>query len=171
MFNSLKNFLVAKSTNDTEKSGGDVRADCGAELLSHFKDEWAQLHEFNEENAAGAQKVAETISAIHLRMSRNHYMMGQIANALNKEPTLADTMKECVSNMGVLRDLFEDVQMALIRLEDLIEDVELGKQKIELRHQLSLYKDSKLGKYIFFTCDCISYRKTGAFAISCGNFC
>ena len=116
----------------------------GTEILTHYQEQWAELHNLNEENAKTAEKLAEKINVLHSKTVRDCDNVIDITQLLNSTPTVNKSMEMCCQQIAHLHKSFENVEKGILDLEDLIERIELEKRKVEHKYQLALYKEKKM---------------------------
>lgn len=154
MFGNLKEKIISVGKNVrlfTENKSPplatytNVNLNAGAQILSHFQNQWEQLHELNEENAHKSQVLADLIEELHNKVSADHRNVCDISYLLsNGTNNLSKSVTNCVTELEKLHESFEIVEKDLLQLENLIENLELQEKELEHRFQLALYKEKKL---------------------------
>lgn len=147
MFQSIKEILG--SPKATQRKEETVNIDAGAEILTHFQTQWAELHEINESNAKCAENVAETIFKLHEKIVRDNVTITGITQLLNSPNGVENSLRVCGEQIQNLTNSFEDVENGLLELEKLVLLCEFEKRKMEHRHELALYKKKKSGESCF----------------------
>ncbi|KAF5299555.1 hypothetical protein FQR65_LT09360 [Abscondita terminalis] len=153
MLSSLKGRLINVSkltllspTNEDElvKAAPTIELNAGADILTHFQKQWADLHNLNEENATNAAKLADTIEILHTKISTEHANIIEMIQILNATPTINKSIESCCQQLKDLQKSFDKTEKGILDLEDVIERLELERRKVEHKYQLALYKEKKL---------------------------
>jgi len=148
LLNNVSKIGLLSPTSDEESVGSpSVALNTGAAILSHFQQEWAELHELNEDNAKNAAVLAETISSMHGKINKNYNNIVEITQILSAPPTLNKSVEHCLSQIRNLQQSFENTERNLLDLEDAIETLELQKRKVDHKYQLALYKEKRLANF------------------------
>ncbi|XP_022907925.2 dysbindin protein homolog isoform X1 [Onthophagus taurus] len=148
MFNTLKGLLHAgKQILNEETTPTDlynVNPNIGAEILSHYQQEWAEIHKQSEENASAANHVADEIERVYSKVLKDHENLQKTMSFLSATGSLKLQIDHCLIQIDGLYNDFDRAEKSLMSLDDLIDKVELEHKKIDHRHQLALYKEKKL---------------------------
>ncbi|KAF5279665.1 hypothetical protein FQA39_LY18249 [Lamprigera yunnana] len=152
MLTSLKGKLlnvgkisILSTTNEEEPiKPPTIAVNAGAGILTHFQEQWAELHNINEENASNAAKLAQTINNLHTKIYKDHTNIIEIIQLLNATPTINKSIEICCQQVKDLQQSFEKVEKGILDFEDIVERVDLEKRKVEHKYQLALYKEKKL---------------------------
>lgn len=119
----------------------------GADLLLHYQKQWEELHNNNEENAKKAEEVNQLIENLHQNCQHEGTTMQQLNVQLTQVPRLQTSVLTLMNKIGELEGLFEEVESALLSLEDVIETQQLQEQQLDQRFQLALHKEKRLAGY------------------------
>lgn len=139
MLSNIKNKLVSATKNvgllkDEEKQENansnliEINT-AGAKILSNFQQQWAEIHELNEQNSSAVQSVATQISNLHLVVCKTALNIAEINKILSSSKSFKSIADNCVSQLKQLQNSAENVEKSLILLEDLTDRVELEKMK------------------------------------------
>jgi len=116
--------LSQRKSNSTlpggEKIGPKVNQDVGAELLTHFKDEWADIHKSTEESSRRATEMDSHLKQINQSIMRS-----------------CAIMNKCKEEFGCLKDVVEALDEAHSKVESIIDLIHQVEQDI---HNYSLVK-------------------------------
>jgi len=144
LLNVSKIGLLSPTSEEVPVATPPAVVNAGTAILTHFQQQWAELHELNEDNAKNAAKLAESISIVHAKVSRDYNNIVEITQLLNAPPTLDKSVDSCLAQIRQLQHSFETTERSLLDLEDAIEALELEKKKVDHKYQLALYKEKKL---------------------------
>ncbi|KAB0805535.1 hypothetical protein PPYR_02523 [Photinus pyralis] len=155
MLTTLKGKLLNVSkigllspTNEEGPTKSPVNTlNAGADILTHYQDQWADIHSLNEENASSAAKLAAEINLLHTKTSVDYTNVVEITHLLNATPTINKSMETCCEQIKHLHTSFQNVEKGILDLEDLIERIELERRKVEHKYQLALYKEKKMAHF------------------------
>lgn len=147
LLNVSKIALLSPTTEEKSVNSPFIDVKAGSEILSHFQQEWAELHEINEQNAKSGAKLAESINEMHTKINNDYSNVVEIIQLLNAPQTINKSIESCLSQIRNLHDSFEKTEKGLIDLEETIEKLELEKIKVDHQYQLTLYKEKKLANF------------------------
>ncbi|XP_072385196.1 dysbindin protein homolog [Diabrotica undecimpunctata] len=119
-----------------------INVNAGAEILTHFQDQWEELHKINEDNARKAEKIAQEIDKISSYVSDNKKNLGLINHILITSQ-LSSNIDKCLKNIQELYNTSQTIEKDLIQLEDLIEQADFNKLKQEHEYHLEQYRSRK----------------------------
>ncbi|GIY13107.1 uncharacterized protein CDAR_420701 [Caerostris darwini] len=124
-----------------------VSPHAGANLLHYYQQQWEVLHENDATNAKKAEEVDTLISNLHTYCVDHLSIIKQLNIQLAALPQLQTGIMDLMGKIGELEGLFEEVEDALINLEDVIETQELQERQLDHRFQLAMYKEKKLADF------------------------
>lgn len=145
LFNVKKNVNIF-NTNDErpQKCNTNLNPNAGAEILSKYQDQWAEIHKSNEENAESAAKMAVQIDVMAKR-AINDKSNAELITYILKQSNLRTNISNCLAQIQTLYDTCEKVERGLIVLEDLIEEKEFCKIKKQHSFHLKQYESRQQG--------------------------
>ncbi|XP_039488015.1 dysbindin protein homolog [Drosophila santomea] len=118
----------------------------GCSLLAKYEDDWQQIHGANEENADKAAKIACQISGIQNKASHQRRIISELNNSLAGIPTLIAQLQASSQVLNSLKEMGQQLEVELEKLEDLCEECELQEFILEQQFQLSRHKQKKLNE-------------------------
>ncbi|GFT95826.1 dysbindin [Trichonephila clavipes] len=124
-----------------------VSPNAGANLLHYYQQQWEELHENDATNAKKAEEVDALIGNLHSYCVEHLSVIKQLNMQLAALPQLQTGIMDLMGKIGELEGLFEEVEDALINLEDVIEIQELQERQLDHRFQLAMYKEKKLADF------------------------
>ncbi|KAF2885236.1 hypothetical protein ILUMI_20955 [Ignelater luminosus] len=139
--------LLSPTNEEKPIQKPSIDLNAGAEILSHFQQEWAELHELNENNARKATTLAETINNMHDKINKDYNNIIDIIHIVNGKPSLNKSIDKCAVQLQQLHESFQNTEESLINLEQIIDKIELEKKKVDHKYQLTLYKEKKLANF------------------------
>ncbi|CAG0914980.1 unnamed protein product [Notodromas monacha] len=146
---SFKGLSVGEVNKFKARSGSTVNANfdpnCGADLLHHYQTEWAGIHVATESNAGKARSIDRQICDLHSWLESQWETIHQLNRHLAALPGLVDMVDQALESIGILQGLFEEVEDAMMHLEDIQETQALREKQLDHRFQFALYKEKKLG--------------------------
>ncbi|KAJ8916299.1 hypothetical protein NQ315_016440 [Exocentrus adspersus] len=150
MLSSLKEkILNVKQTvqlfnadGNDRKRRKDVNLYAGAEILQHFQDHWAELHDINEQNAKKADEVAEEIDKVTHKITSSKKNLSLITHILSTS-NLVQNITNCLDNVRDLYAQTDRIEKDLIDLENLIDEVQFENLKSKHRYHLEQYEERK----------------------------
>jgi len=124
-----------------EPLGGDQMA--GAKLLSHFQAGWRRLHEGAEQTAKQADRTDKEVSALYGEYDKQWKQVAQLSGLLGQLPTMNEEVEGIMKNLAQLEALCQEVELALLALEDTIDAREAQERQLETRFQLALEQERR----------------------------
>ncbi|XP_055943222.1 dysbindin-like [Argiope bruennichi] len=124
-----------------------ITPNAGANLLHYYQQQWQELHENDSINAKKAEEVDALIGNLHLYCVEHLSYIKQLNIQLAALPQLQTGIMDLMGKIGELEGLFEEVEDALVNLEDVIETQELQERQLDHRFQLAMYKEKKLADF------------------------
>lgn len=124
-----------------------ISLNAGADLLHHYQQLWAELHENDATNAKKAEEVDTTLGNLHSYCFEHLSLIRQLNTQFAALPQLQTSILDLMGKIGELEGVFEEVEDALMNLEDVIEIQELQERQLDHRFQLAMYKEKKLADF------------------------
>lgn len=151
MLSSLREKILNVSlfTNSEEQysKSNPVNINAGAEILTHFQNQWEELHKINEENATRAEKVANDIETVSSFVNNNKKNIAFI-NHILLNTNLSTNINKCLDSINDLYKGSEALEKELIHLEDLIDQAEFNKLKNRHKYHLEQYEKRKEDNFV-----------------------
>ncbi|XP_071037915.1 dysbindin-like [Parasteatoda tepidariorum] len=124
-----------------------VSQNAGGDLLHHYQEQWSELHKNDTDSAFKAEEADMLIGNLHSFCTERLTAIKQLNNQLVALPQLQTGILELMGKIGELEGVFEEVEDALVNLEDVIEISELQERQLDHRFQLAMYKEKKLSDF------------------------
>ncbi|KAK5647319.1 hypothetical protein RI129_002211 [Pyrocoelia pectoralis] len=147
LLNVGKIGLLSPTSEEEPIKSPSKNLSAGTDILTHYQEQWAELHSLNEDNANNAAILAEKINTLHTKTSIDYTNIVEITQLLNATPTINKSIEMCCQQIKNLHKSFESVEKGVLDLEDLIERIELERRKVEHKYQLALYKEKKMAHF------------------------
>ncbi|XP_060074541.1 dysbindin-like [Ylistrum balloti] len=120
-----------------------VCLDAGADLLDRYQNIWKELHQDAEENAKLAENVDSQITQLFVTYDRQAEVLSQLHSTVADLPVILNKLQELTDVLASLDEEYENVEVALIRLEDTCEEQELTQAKEYDAQKLATYTHRK----------------------------
>lgn len=133
----------AKSKNARRKLGQKgvgsidlaVNQDAGAELLTHYKDLWADIHSDTEQTSKMATKVALDLQKIDRSVSQSHLILGRCQDEFNQIPDTVSSLEEVQKKVEKICEQIRQVEGSLLEYSRLHAQLECERKIHSLRIQ------------------------------------
>lgn len=117
-----------KATVVSSKIEPRVNPDVGAELLSHFKTQWGEMHQSIEETSESASTMDFDLKTLHQSVARSHAIIRSCAEEFGRLRHVVEALDEAQSKVEAIGDLMRKV-------EDAIHEYSLAKVELEAERQ------------------------------------
>ncbi|XP_054710676.1 dysbindin-A-like [Uloborus diversus] len=146
---SIRNLTTGENQASRGKKQNykEVSQNAGGSMLHHYQELWKELHESDAYNAKKAEEVDSVIGNLHSFCFDHLSVVRQLNIQLAALPQLQTSIMDLMSKIGELEGVFEEVEDALMNLEDVIETQELQERQLDHRFQLAMYKEKKLADF------------------------
>jgi len=151
MLGSLKERLAGLGESMTsgvgEEDGAhnvepvDLRA--GAHLLTHFQEGWRRLHEGAEQAARQAERGDREVTAVYTQYDTQWKQVSQLSSLMGQLPEFNKEVEGIMASLGQLEAACQEVEIALLALEDTIDAREAQERQLESRFQLALDQERR----------------------------
>lgn len=123
----------------TQKGVGSVdlavNQDAGAELLTHYKDLWADIHSDTEQTSKMATKVALDLQKIDRSVSQSHLILGRCQDEFDQLPEAMNSLDEVKKKVGKICEQIRQVEDSLVEYSRLRAQLECERKLHSLRIQ------------------------------------
>jgi len=150
MLGSLKDRIVVlgegiKSQFGSEVEEGQKEAvlSAGAEVLTHFQDGWRRIHEGAEQVARQADRADREVSRVHAEYEKQWRHVAMLSNLMGQLPKINNEIEGVMQTLGELENLFMEVEVSLLALEDTMDAREAQEKQLEQRFQLAIYQERR----------------------------
>eukprot|EP00092_Neocalanus_flemingeri_P019469 GFUD01021092.1.p1 GENE.GFUD01021092.1~~GFUD01021092.1.p1 ORF type:complete len:315 (-),score=63.49 GFUD01021092.1:1525-2469(-) len=150
MLGSLKDRIVVlgegiKSQFGSETEGEQKEAvlGAGAEVLAHFQDGWRRIHEGAEQVSRQADRADREVSRVHAEYEKQWRHVAMLSSLMGQLPTINNEIEGVMRTLGELENLFMEVEVSLLALEDTMDAREAQEKQLEQRFQLAIYQERR----------------------------
>lgn len=123
----------------TQKGVGSVdlavNQDAGAELLTHYKDMWADIHTDTEQTSKMATKVALDLQKIDRSVSQSHLILGRCHDEFGQLPEAMNSLDEVKKKVDKICEQIRQVEDSLVEYSRLRAQLECERKLHSLRIQ------------------------------------
>lgn len=117
------------------KIGPRVNQDVGAELLTHFKDEWAEIHHSTEEASKKATIMDKNIKQLNQSITRSHVIISRCQEEFTHLRDVVESLDEAQSKVEAISGLIAQVEQDLFNYSQAKAELKLERQKHSIQRQ------------------------------------
>jgi len=150
MLGSLKDRIVvlgegikSQFGSETEGEQREVALSAGADVLTHFQDGWRRIHEGAEQVTRQADRADREVSRVHAEYEKQWRHVAMLSSLMGQLPTINKEIEGVMRTLGELENLFMEVEVSLLALEDTIDAREAQEKQLEQRFQLAIYQERR----------------------------
>ena len=133
----------AKSRNAKRKLGQKgvgsidltVNQDAGAELLTHYKDLWADIHSDTEHTSKLATKAALEIQKIDRSVSQSHLILGRCSDEFSQLPEVLSSLEDVQKKVENICEQIHSVEEKLVEYSRCRAQLECERKQHSLKIQ------------------------------------
>ncbi len=115
----------------------------GADLLSHYQDEWAFLHAANEANAKAARRCDASIASLLAGAERDWRDVAALQALVAHLPRVSEQVAQVAGRLAELESSFSRAEVALLALEDAADACEMGRRREEEWRKAREYEERR----------------------------
>ena len=112
-------------------------------FINHLKDGWRRIHEGAEQVSRQADRADREVSRVHAEYEKQWRHVAMISNLMGQLPTINKDIEGVMRTLGELENLFMEVEVSLLALEDTIDAREAQEKQLEQRFQLAIYQERR----------------------------
>ena len=112
-----------------------VNKDAGAELLTHYKDLWADIHLDTEQNSKMATKVALDIQKVDRSVSQCHLIIGRCCDEFSQLPEVISSLENVQKKVESICEQIREVEESLVEYSRVAAELDCERKKHSLRIQ------------------------------------
>lgn len=112
-----------------------VNQDAGAELLTHYKDLWADIHSDTEQTSKMATKVALDLQKIDRSVSQSHLILGRCQDEFGQLPEAINSLDEVRKKVDKICEQIRQVEDSLVEYSRLRAQLDCERKLHSLRIQ------------------------------------
>lgn len=137
---AIKRSSNQQKVTASSKVGPRVNHDVGAELLSHFKEEWAGIHRNTEDASEVSLRLDANLSQLDQSLSKSYV----ITNRCREEFVM---LREVIETLDEAQSKVESISELLSQVEKDIQEYSLAKAELEMerrKHSLQRQHEREL---------------------------
>jgi len=150
MLGSLKDRIVVLGEGIKSQFGAEsdeiqkeAILSAGAEVLAHFQDGWRRIHEGAEQVARQADRADREVSRVHAEYEKQWRHVAMLSNLMGQIPKINQDIEGVMKTLGELENLFMEVELSLLALEDTMDARDAQEKQLEQRFQLAIYQERR----------------------------
>jgi hypothetical protein len=129
---SAKRKITQKGVGSVDLA---VNQDAGAELLTHYKDLWADIHSDTEQTSKMATKVALDLQKIDRTVSQSHLILGRCQDEFGQLPEAVNSLDEVKRKVDKICEQIRQVEDSLVEYSRLRAQLDCERKLHSLRIQ------------------------------------
>lgn len=115
--------------------GPPVNQDVGAELLTHFKDEWAEIHHSSEQASRTAAEMDSDLRRLHRSTSESHAIISRCREEFTHLRDIVEALDEAQSKVEAISSLIKQVEQDIRNYSQAKAALSMERQKHTLQRQ------------------------------------
>lgn len=129
---SAKRKITQKGVGSVDLA---VNQDAGAELLTYYKDLWADIHSDTEQTSKMATKVALDLQKIDRSVSQSHLILGRCQDEFGQLPEAINSLDDVKKKVDKICEQIRQVEESLVEYSRLRAQLECERKLHSLRIQ------------------------------------
>lgn len=125
----------SRAKSSGSKVGPRVNQDVGSELLTHFKEEWGEIHHSTEEAAKMATKVDTDLKRLNQSVTKSHVIIGRCQEEFTHLREVVEALDEAQSKVEAISGLIVKVEEELSKYSEAKAELLTERQKHSLQRQ------------------------------------
>jgi len=140
---NLGEGLKSQFSFDVEAGEAETNLSAGAGLLSHYQSGWRLLHARGVAAGKEAERCDRSVSRLEAEYERQRRHVGKLSSLVSGLPDINNQVQQAMITLGHLENLFMEVEVALLALEDTIDAREAQEKQLEQRFQMAIYQERR----------------------------
>ena len=125
----------SKPSSSSKAIGPKVNQDVGGELLTHFKEEWAQIHHSTECASKTAAEMDVGLKQLNQSVSRSHVILSRCREEFQHLRDIVEALDEAQSKVEAISGLIEQVEQDLANYSLAKAELKTERQKHSILRQ------------------------------------
>lgn len=125
----------AKIALANSKVSPQVNPDVGSELLSHFKDEWEEIHQSTVSSSLVATKMDADLKLLSQSITRSHTIVGRCREEFSHLKEVLEALDEAQSKIECIGKLIQQVEDEICKYSLAKAELATERRKHSLRRQ------------------------------------
>lgn len=132
---SRKSSSQPKLNVQSSKIGPKVNEDVGAELLSHFKEEWAEIHQGTETASGVATKIDLDLRQLSNSINTSHTILNRCREEFGRLKEVVEALDEAQSKVESISELVSQVERDIREYSQAKAELAMERQRHSLQRQ------------------------------------
>ena len=135
--------LKSQFSGEVEQDEALVNLRAGSKILSHYQAVWRALHDNAELVARKADTADRDVRRVAAEYDRQWRHVSRMTGLVVTIPEINTQIRGVMDSLGQLENLFMEVEVALLALEDTIDARDAQEKQLEQRFQLAIYQERR----------------------------
>jgi len=135
--------LKSQFTTESESDEAVVNLQAGAQLISHYQTAWRCIHDNAEIVAKQAEITDREVSRVAAEYDKQWRHVSKMSSLVATLPDINTQIQDVMKSLGQLENLFMEVEVSLLALEDTIDARDAQEKQLEQRFQLAIYQERR----------------------------
>ena len=135
--------LKSQFSGEVEQDEALVNLRAGSKILSHYQTAWRALHDNAELVARKADTADRDVRRVAAEYDRQWRHVSRMTGLVLTIPEINSQIRGVMDSLGQLENLFMEVEVALLALEDTIDARDAQEKQLEQRFQLAIYQERR----------------------------
>ena len=135
--------LKSQFSGEVEQDEALVNLHAGSKILSHYQAVWRALHDNAELVARKADTADRDVRRVAAEYDRQWRHVSRMTGLVVTIPEINTQIRGVMDSLGQLENLFMEVEVALLALEDTIDARDAQEKQLEQRFQLAIYQERR----------------------------
>lgn len=135
--------LKSQFSGEVEQDEALVNLRAGSKILSHYQSAWRALHDNADLVARKADNADRDVRRVAAEYDRQWRHVSRMTGLVVTIPEINTQIRGVMDSLGQLENLFMEVEVALLALEDTIDARDAQEKQLEQRFQLAIYQERR----------------------------
>jgi len=135
--------IKSQFVTETEPEETNTSPNAGNKILTYYQNVWKHLHDNAEEVAKHADVTDREVSRVAAEYDRQWRHVSRMSSLVSTLPDINVQIQGVMNTLGQLENLFMEVEVALLALEDTIDARDAQEKQLEHRFQMAIYQERR----------------------------
>lgn len=140
---NLGEGLKSQFSVETEPVSVESDLCAGSAVLTHYQSSWREIHSRGVAAGKEAERCDRAVARIQAEYERQVRHVGALSSLVTSLPDINNNVQQVMLTLGHLENLFMEVEVALLALEDTIDAREAQEKQLEQRFQMAIYQERR----------------------------
>jgi hypothetical protein len=132
---SKKSSSKSKMNVQSSKVGPKVNQDVGAELLMHFKEEWAEIHDGTESGSLIATRMDLDLRQLNHSVTTSHVIINKCREEFGRLKEVVEALDDAQSKVECISELVLQVEQDILEYSRAKAELAMERQRHSLQRQ------------------------------------